>query len=273
METINQIASHASNAIWGENNTNTSTQSGTEPISGERGSGTTSDPYDHGNQDENPSTTTHESTTTSTSNTNNTLSSGANKSAENRTGPSEATSSDVAGEPSSTPVHKQQGADRPNEAPSSNSNPKVPHSDAEREKLMETGGEFPRDPNDHSGEPLKMHDGTEYDNSDKSDKSEKKDRSQSVSQEGGNPHGKTMGTGEQYVKSTGIPAEGGDFDASNPGAGQEATRLMEEKGIKSEGTRIPPEGVSGADDSNTTETGTAKVSKLDKLKEKLHLKK
>jgi len=30
------------------------------------------------------------------------------------------------------------------------------------------------------------------------------------------------GTGEQYVKSTGLRADGGDFDASRPGAGREA---------------------------------------------------
>jgi hypothetical protein len=32
------------------------------------------------------------------------------------------------------------------------------------------------------------------------------------------------GTGEQYVKSSGMVADGGDFDASNPGAGREADR-------------------------------------------------
>jgi len=252
------MASHASKTIWGENS---STESGTEPQSGERGSGTVNDPYDHGNQDENPSATTNGSTT----NTDKTLSSGVNTSAENRSGPSEATSSDNAGDPSSssTPAQKQQGADRPNEEPSNNKNPKVPHTDEEREELMEKGGEFPRDPNDHSGEPLKMHDDSEN--------SEKKDRSQSVSQEGGNPHGKTMGTGEQYVKSSGMPAEGGDFDASNPGAGQEATRLMEEKGIKSDGNRGPPAGPADGEDKSTNDD-KVKVSKLEKIKEKLHIK-
>ncbi len=34
------------------------------------------------------------------------------------------------------------------------------------------------------------------------------------------------GTGEQYVKSSGVKAEGGDFDASAPGAGREADRKM-----------------------------------------------
>jgi len=262
METISTLASHASTAIWGENNQQ-SNQTGTEPLSGEQGRGTVNDPYDHGNEDVNPSTT----TTTTTGNTTDTTtapSSGlADTSAENRTGPSEATSSEDAGVPSSTPTQKQQGADRPNEEPSSSNGPKVPHTDEEREELMEKGGEFPRDPNDHSGEPLKMHDGSEYDSE------KKKDRSQSVSQEGGNPHGKTMGTGEQYVKSSGMPAEGGDFDASNPGAGQEATRLMEEKGIKSDGNRGPPQ----VEENQAVDNEKVKVSKMEKIKEKLHLKK
>jgi hypothetical protein len=32
------------------------------------------------------------------------------------------------------------------------------------------------------------------------------------------------GTGEQWVKSSGMKADGGDFDASAPGAGREADR-------------------------------------------------
>lgn len=35
---------------------------------------------------------------------------------------------------------------------------------------------------------------------------------------------KSSGTGEQYVKSSGLKADGGDFDATNPGAGREADR-------------------------------------------------
>lgn len=35
---------------------------------------------------------------------------------------------------------------------------------------------------------------------------------------------KGEGTGEKYVKSSGLAADGGDFDASNPGAGREADR-------------------------------------------------
>ncbi|KAK4174136.1 hypothetical protein QBC36DRAFT_219161 [Triangularia setosa] len=37
------------------------------------------------------------------------------------------------------------------------------------------------------------------------------------------------GTGELYVRSSGLKADGGDFDAAKPGAGKEADRLMEEE--------------------------------------------
>ncbi|KAK3997319.1 hypothetical protein QBC44DRAFT_303521 [Cladorrhinum sp. PSN332] len=43
--------------------------------------------------------------------------------------------------------------------------------------------------------------------------------------------GESDGTGELWVKSTGLAADGGDFDASKPGAGREADRLLEQKGI------------------------------------------
>jgi hypothetical protein len=89
----------------------------------------------------------------------------------------------------------------------------MPHTDEEREELMKKG-EFPHDPNDHSGEPMKIHDESQ----------EKKSSDESVAQEGGNPHGKTLGTGTQFVKSTGMAADGGDFDATKPGAGAEAIR-------------------------------------------------
>lgn len=39
---------------------------------------------------------------------------------------------------------------------------------------------------------------------------------------GGNSESK--GTGEQYVKTSGLQADGGDFDATKPGAGKEADR-------------------------------------------------
>jgi hypothetical protein len=90
------------------------------------------------------------------------------------------------------------------------------------------------------------------------------------------------GTGQQYVKSTGVAAEGGDFDAANPGAGREADRkcsfFFANLSNKLQGL-LGGDVNDRADGSASTETGTTdddqgdKSSKLgftDKIKEKLH---
>lgn len=92
--------------------------------------------------------------------------------------------------------------------------------DQEREDLAEQG-KLPKNPNDHSGEPMKMHDGR-----DSLDAKQKTERSKSVAQEGGGEHGKAKGTGQEWLKTSGFAAEGGDFDATKPGAGREATRKL-----------------------------------------------
>ncbi|KAI9829537.1 MAG: hypothetical protein M1826_005582 [Phylliscum demangeonii] len=87
------------------------------------------------------------------------------------------------------------------------------------------------------------------------------------------------GTGEKYVKTTGLLADGGDFDAALPGAGKEADRLLKEKGIQR--STPPPKGVELDDKSKThhasstksaaSTTEKEKESLAEKLKEKLHL--
>ncbi|KAJ6787615.1 hypothetical protein PWT90_10141 [Aphanocladium album] len=86
------------------------------------------------------------------------------------------------------------------------------------------------------------------------------------------------GTGELHVKSSGLQADGGDFDATKPGAGREADRLMEQKGLS------PAGAAAGAKDHTSNngrggEGGKAahrggeekeKHSLVDKIKEKLH---
>ncbi|KAH0547583.1 hypothetical protein FGG08_000308 [Glutinoglossum americanum] len=70
------------------------------------------------------------------------------------------------------------------------------------------------------------------------------------------------GTGEKYVKSTGLAAYGGDFDATRPGAGREADRLLEELHARrgSDGDRtLPP-----------ADPLLAKKPLAGRLKEKVH---
>lgn len=44
--------------------------------------------------------------------------------------------------------------------------------------------------------------------------------------EGEDPKGEDKGSGEKYVKTSGLQADGGDFDATKPGAGREADRKL-----------------------------------------------
>jgi len=260
------------NAIWGEQK-NTE-----EPVSGKQGAGTTEEPFDKGNEETTTGTIgsgTTDSTATGPESKAPPPQSAPDTSASNRDGPSEATSSDAAGDPSSGQKLsvKQQGAANPHDEPKEDGKPHVPHTDEEREKAMEKG-EFPHDPNDHSGEPLKMHGGAEKkeESGDTPDPSSgKKDRSASVSQEGGQPHGQQTGTGEKVVKQQAFAAEGGEFDAALPGASSEGTRLLEEKGIHRE---APPGKAAEASKSETSvgSESKTKVSKMDKVKEKLHIK-
>ncbi|KAM3555430.1 hypothetical protein MY1884_005599 [Beauveria asiatica] len=76
------------------------------------------------------------------------------------------------------------------------------------------------------------------------------------------------GTGEEYVKSSGLQADGGDFDATRPGAGREAERLMEQKGITT--TAAGAGGVAAAAKGKDGGDSKEKHGLVDKIKEKLH---
>ncbi|KAH6680607.1 hypothetical protein B0J14DRAFT_269491 [Halenospora varia] len=91
------------------------------------------------------------------------------------------------------------------------------------------------------------------------------------------------GTGEKYVKSSGMTADGGDFDASQPGAGREADRLLEAKGIHREapskkeettttsGSSHDPVKETASTSSGSSDNGHAKkLSLVEKIKAKVH---
>jgi hypothetical protein len=91
-------------------------------------------------------------------------------------------------------------------------------------------------------------------------------------EEGGDGPQKTSqgsGTGEQYVKSSGLKADGGDFDATKPGAGREADRLLEEKGVHREPAKPSATVDDGAHDA-TGHEGKEKKSLGEKIKAHMH---
>ena len=105
----------------------------------------------------------------------------------------------AAPESGSAPSQKQQGADRPGEEPSAEQTSAIKDKKDMAEKAQ--GGE------DKSGAPLGTVDHGQ---------GSKKDENEGPSKE--------KGTGEIWIKSTGMAADGGDFDAERAGAGKEADR-------------------------------------------------
>lgn len=75
------------------------------------------------------------------------------------------------------------------------------------------------------------------------------------------------GTGTKHEKSTGLKADGGDFDASRPGAGLEADRIMDQKGIHH--GLVSNDSKATSDDSSSHHSGHSK-GLGEKLKDKLH---
>ncbi|EFQ33273.1 uncharacterized protein GLRG_08417 [Colletotrichum graminicola M1.001] len=89
------------------------------------------------------------------------------------------------------------------------------------------------------------------------------------------------GTGEKYVKSSGLAVDGGDFDATKPGAGREADRkcLLDEKDPAHAAAKADGKSSSDKTSDKTSEvrthspksgTETEKESLKDKIKAKLH---
>jgi len=290
METVNNLTSAASCAIWGENNTQSS-EGGREPVSGETGDVKSGEPYDAGNLDRStnpeptdtkPTNAEENSATTSSTTTDapgNTASTGPIRSEHetDKTGvtsahePSSGVSSDkptssndnsgpgaapsVGADPASgaQTTQKQQGADRPHEEPGHEENQAIKETKAEAEEAqnVDTDGPGPQSLEDKAKNGGAAGAGSSGSDDDGPQKES---------------HGE--GTGEQYVKSSGMKADGGDFDAANPGAGREADRLLETKGIHH---TAPGEGPpQGADDAGAEKSG--KPSLGEKIKAKLHKK-
>ncbi|KAF2470233.1 uncharacterized protein BDR25DRAFT_304166 [Lindgomyces ingoldianus] len=288
METISNVASSASKMIWGEKNITTTQRNdvvGQEPISGKQGKGTAYEPFDQGNLEILTSTATNTSGSsdllTSASSEPN-MSYNANNAAsrapprpehENeKTGvvggmsdsakrsdviPSESQpSSGGVPESGAIPSQKQQGADRPDETPASESVGAVGKKKDESENVLKK-----RDPNDHSGETMQMH------GAQKVPHSQEERRESKVGNPGGQEHGKEeRGTGEEWVKTSGLAADGGDFDAIKPGAGREADRLMEERFKKTASDEHQP-----APSAGPAAGEKIKVPMGQKIKEKLHI--
>ncbi|KAK0647467.1 hypothetical protein DIS24_g7704 [Lasiodiplodia hormozganensis] len=158
-------------------------------------------------------------------------------------------------------TQEQQGGDRPAEAPSSSEELEGVRGKKEEgeDALLKK-----RDPDDHSGEPLKMH------TAGGEGATKAGEVGEGAGQEGGE-NKEAKGTGEKVVKQSGFKADGGDFDASLPGAGREADRLLEEKGVNKSSGSDAKDDTSPVRHDDESSGGKSKVSVGTKIKEKLHI--
>ncbi|KAI1505521.1 hypothetical protein F5X99DRAFT_368346 [Biscogniauxia marginata] len=260
METVNNMAAAAAKVVWGDNQQNQ--QNNQEPVSGLRGDTSKGEPYDAGNientkVDANGST--RESEAAEFSKKTGTAAEGENTpnnpstNIKERDVPSDTTKGqndvrdpeDPLTNPKAAPTDVNNTDDGPNEAQKLDGPGPKPLDEVAKTHGGDAG---------HSGtsESQELH---------SDDKQEKKEDALNAESTG-------EGTGEQYVKSCGLKADGGDFDATKPGAGREAERLMDQKGIHPGGA----DDKGKSDDSVDSKGSDPKEKKSlgKKIKDKLH---
>ncbi|KAI1180255.1 hypothetical protein F4777DRAFT_574015 [Nemania sp. FL0916] len=252
MDTINTMAASAAKAVWGEN------KQTEEPVSGRLGDTSKGEPYDAGNIEPTNANVGDEAATNGVA-----KSSKPNGAATGSDSSSEDPSVNTKAESEPNQTSKGQNDTETSENTEGESKPASKDANAALEE-----GEAP-DVDGPGPKPLqdvaKEH-GGDAGNSSSSVESEGKEEDKPEEAEAHKKESK--GTGEKYEKTTGLQADGGDFDATRPGAGREADRLMEEKGIHN------------PTDSNSTGTSTGtgnndspasgKKSLGQKIKDKLH---
>ncbi|OLN81554.1 hypothetical protein CCHL11_05549 [Colletotrichum chlorophyti] len=312
METINNLTTAASKAIWGTNETKE------EPVSGVTGNTNQGEPYDAGNiEDPQKKANVADShTQPSGLTTGPTIPSTSDSTTTSATAPTTTAITDRTKEPTSESVttpatapttssatedshkHKEEIGkpelkhESPTDAPHADSaagksdirDPSDPATDAApkgQDVTNSAGGPTTQgDKLDGPGpRPLETvakergGDAGNVSNSSSGSSDKEDDGPQKVS------HGE--GTGEKYVKSSGLAAEGGDFDATKPGAGREADRLLEERDpahaaakaeSKSHSHDSKLSDKSGEEHSHSPGAGGDKEKKSlgDKIKAKLH---
>ncbi|KUI64967.1 hypothetical protein VM1G_00142 [Cytospora mali] len=274
METINNLANTAAKAVWGDSNTNTTTTTtenvhpgtetthnetkGTEPVSGKLGDTSKGEPFDAGNMESGATRDLKPTEGVPADNPSTTGDTGFKAAQADIRDPDSSATTDPKTE------HARQNVDDTGDLDTSANPDKVdgPGPKPIEEVAHERGGDAAAvtGASGSAGGAGAAEDGEE---------------------DGPGAKSKGEGTGEQYVKSSGLAADGGDFDATKPGAGREADRLLGEKGIVNptaaaaetahKGEEESPEKVSS--DKSSTGSPDSKEKKpglKEKIKAKLH---
>ncbi|KAH8131748.1 hypothetical protein FP744_10000560 [Trichoderma asperellum] len=231
LETLNQLASSAAKAVWGDSN---DAETHKEPISGATGDVSKGEPYDAGNLD--PQAQSKVESRLS-----------GEESAAAAAEPSEladdehytlsSSKKDKDNLSAATTTTTNDGLHEPRGTPTTGVNPE------EGKPLDELTGKGPRpieivakENGGNAAAAATEDSSTSASAAPEEKKPETADAQQNTTTTTNNDSttSKKEATDEEYVKSSGLAADGGDFDAAKPGAGLEADRLMEQKGIKTD---------------------------------------
>ncbi|KAI9167332.1 hypothetical protein HJFPF1_03458 [Paramyrothecium foliicola] len=278
METINNIANAAVKVVWGDSEANK------EPISGEKGDVSKGQPYDAGNlglseqekvQDKLDTNRTNEPGVTSSSTSAPTNSS--TLSDKPATSSSTSTSTDTGAANTTSPaipptnVGNADSVSKPSVTDASGAQPSLSDSSAAQNDTRDPDDENaqiePKGPGPRPLNVVAKEHGGDAGSKDSISKDSVSSSSSDESKAGATPaaDSESQGSGQQYVKASGLAADGGDFDATKPGAGREADRLMEEKGIHHDDTKS-----SGHGSSSHSGHTKDKPSLGERIKAKLH---
>lgn len=300
METVNAMAAAAAKAVWGDSTT------AKEPVSGKTGNTSAGEPYDAGNMDQANTTTTSASTTgtsttdtstipaAKTSGTGSGITSGSGSDSTdpvtsavgdaefaNNTGTA-TTADDTPENPSTNQKLKDADASKgqqdtrdpeepltnPKSAPTevNDRDTNDPEDGVNEEMKLDGPGPRPLEEvaREHGGDAGNIHErkGSLVPPRDPNDTSEAP-KSDAEKQE-------DKGDGTLYVKSSGLKADGGDFDATKPGAGREADRLMEAKGMHPNADATENASSSPVTEHHTEAETKEKKKLTQRIKEKLH---
>ncbi|KAL7918523.1 hypothetical protein ACQKWADRAFT_303916 [Trichoderma austrokoningii] len=260
LETLNQLASTAAKAVWGESN---DAETHKEPISGATGDVSKGEPYDAGNLDPQAQSKVEstlkddQATPSEPANDQHYTLSSSKKDQDSLSAAATSAADEGVAEPRSAPTT---GTINPEEG----------------KPLDELAGKGPRPVEElaaeHGGDAAAAATATATATAAETDSSTAVSAApeEKKPELAGNEH---EAMGEQHVKSSGLAADGGDFDAANPGAGQEADRLMEQKGIKVDDADPKDKSSSGGSNGRKSSDSSRKDKpKLkERIKNKLHM--
>ncbi|KAL6786442.1 hypothetical protein J3E68DRAFT_420549 [Trichoderma sp. SZMC 28012] len=278
IETINQLATSAAKAVWGDSSTD---ETHKEPISGATGDVSKGEPYDAGNLDPKDQNKVESS-----------LKGQEDEPSDLAENEYYALSSSAKDKPlPESPRTQEPMGGQLQDRTKSNLNETTTKSNL---KDTTTGTNADDDVNPEEGKPLdkltgagprpveelakenggnaaaaSSNDAVQEDNSNKP-KEQKLPEDNSSKQ--GNDNQKWEASEDDYVKTTGLAADGGNFDAAKPGAGVEADRLMEQKGLKTDDddNNNHKAGSSGRKSSDSGRHHKDKPSLGERIKNKLH---